>query len=196
MVTIHRAENTDDQERMTALLSILNEVAAKRFPLVFALHPRTAARLKTTLAGWQPHPRLHMIDPVGYLDSLALLANARVALTDSGGLQKEALFVGCPCVTLRAETEWIETLAGGANVLVDADSDRIRSAVDTFTALHPNGNANFSAQAEAAFGRGDAAANILQALDRFYLSRSATSVDTANATHGREPETIIEGARA
>jgi UDP-GlcNAc3NAcA epimerase len=196
MVTIHRAENTDDQERMAALLSTLNELAAKRFPLVFALHPRTAARLKTTLPGWLPHPRLQMIDPVGYLDSLALLANARVALTDSGGLQKEALFVGCPCVTLRAETEWVETLAGGANVLVGADPDRIRSAVDAFTAVYPRGNANFSLQTEGAFGRGDAAMNIIQALDRFHATSSATSMGAASGTHEREPEILVEGARA
>jgi len=196
LVTIHRAENTDDRSRMHALLSTLNDIAADRVPLVLPLHPRTAARLRAMLPDWHPHPQLHVIDPVGYLDSLALLGAARIALTDSGGLQKEAMFVGCPCVTLRAETEWVETLAAGANVLTDADPVRIHEAVETFCTRYPGGNADFSTQAAATFGRGDAAANILRELDIFCADRRASVERAAPANITTPTDLRIEGARA
>jgi UDP-N-acetylglucosamine 2-epimerase len=171
LVTLHRAQNTDDPERLAALLGAFNQIAANGLPLVFPLHPRTAGRISAALPRWSPDSRLRLIGPVGYLDSLALLSDARVALTDSGGLQKEALFLGCPCVTLRSETEWVETLQAGANVLTDADPARILSAVETWGARHPRGHANFSAQAASAFGAGDAAENILRKLASFRPAR-------------------------
>ena len=196
LVTIHRAENTDDRWRMQALLSTLNDIASERMPLVLPLHPRTAARLRAILPDWCAHPRLRVIEPVGYLDSLALLGAARIALTDSGGLQKEAMFVGCPCVTLRAETEWVETLTAGANVLTDADPARIHEAVDIFSERYPLGHADFSAQAEAAFGRGDAASSILRELERFCASRSTPGARPAPASTGTPAHITIEGVRA
>jgi UDP-N-acetylglucosamine 2-epimerase len=171
LVTLHRAQNTDDRQRLSALLGAFNGIAAKGLPLVFPLHPRTSARISAVLPDWRPEPRLHLTGPVGYLDSLALLANARVTLTDSGGLQKEALFVGCPCITLRAETEWVETLQAGANLLVDADASRILAAVESWSIRYPRGHADFSAQARVAFGAGNAAGSVLAELKRFCLKQ-------------------------
>jgi UDP-N-acetylglucosamine 2-epimerase len=88
-------------------------------------HPRTRSRL----TGIAPHVRV--IAPVGYLDMTALASQARVIVTDSGGLQKEAYWYGVPCVTLRPSTEWVDTVEVGANVLVDDDPDRIEAAVAT-----------------------------------------------------------------
>jgi UDP-N-acetylglucosamine 2-epimerase len=161
LVTLHRAGNTDNGARIVALLAALNDIASESLSLVFPLHPRTAARLSNFLPRWRPHPRLKLTNPVGYLDTLALLSNARVTLTDSGGLQKEAFFVGCPCVTLRSETEWHETVEAGANVLTDADPARIRAAVAQWSARYPRGNADFAKAADSAFGHGLAASNIL-----------------------------------
>ncbi len=172
VVTLHRAQNTDDPGRLVTLVDTLNRIAAEEMPLVFPLHPRTAARLKALAPSWQPHSRLLVIEPVGYYDSLRLLSNARVVLTDSGGLQKEAFFLGCPCITLRAETEWVETLEADANVLADADPARIRAALARWTALYPRGRADFSAQARAAFGSGDAAQRIVAQVCAFYARGS------------------------
>ena len=113
LATVHRAENTDDPERLAAVLAYLTEVAAER-PVILPLHPRTAgavARHGLDLAG------LTVIEPVGYLDMAALLDGCVAVYTNSGGLQKEAYFHRKPCVTLRDETEWVETLAAGWNRL-------------------------------------------------------------------------------
>jgi len=113
LATIHRAENTETAETLAAAVAYLSE-AAREVPVVFPLHPRTrqaSARFGVDLS------RLLVIDPVGYLDMTALLANCRRVLTDSGGLQKEAYFHRKPCVTLRDATEWIETIDTGWNRL-------------------------------------------------------------------------------
>jgi UDP-GlcNAc3NAcA epimerase len=196
LVTIHRAENTDDRWRMQTLLSTLNDIAAKRMPLVLPLHPRTAGRLKMMFSDWHPHPRLRVVEPVGYLDSLALLGAARIALTDSGGLQKEAMFLGCPCVTLRAETEWVETLTAGANVLTDVDPARIHKAIETLSTRYPLGNADFSGQAGAIFGHGGAASNILRELESFCAGGNALNVHSAPAATRTPADITIEGIRA
>ena len=117
LVTVHRASNTDEKGRLENLLQTFNEVAANELPLVFPVHPRTAHALKSKYADWSAHPRLHLVEPLGYLDILSLLDSAKMALTDSGGLQKEAFFLGCPCITLREETEWVETVEAGGNLL-------------------------------------------------------------------------------
>ena len=113
LATVHRAENTDSGRALTTVICYLNEQAAE-VPVVLPIHPRTraaAARNSIDLS------RLHVIDPVGYLDMIALLAGCRRVLTDSGGLQKEAYFLRKPCVTLRDATEWIETVEAGWNRL-------------------------------------------------------------------------------
>ncbi len=112
MLTVHRPVNADDPAALEQILFGINDLD---LPVVFPMHPRTRARNPAAPAG-QYH-NIKIIEPVGYLDSLALTHQARLAVTDSGGLQKEALFLGAPCVTLRGETEWTETLELGMNAL-------------------------------------------------------------------------------
>ena len=115
IATVHRQENTDDAALLAAVLDFL-EAKARERPLVFPVHPRTrratqAAKLKLE------RPGIRVIDPLGYLDMCQLLHNAALLITDSGGLQKEAYFHRVPCVTLRSETEWVETVDCGWNRL-------------------------------------------------------------------------------
>lgn len=143
--TVHRAENTDAPERLAAIVAHLEEAARER-PVVFPVHPRTRkalARHGLALEG----PRL--IDPLGYLDLSRLLASAAIVLTDSGGLQKEAYFHGVPCVTLRDETEWVETVSHGWN--------RLWRGADFVTPRRPIAD----------YGEGDAAGRIVDLIARF-----------------------------
>jgi UDP-GlcNAc3NAcA epimerase len=121
LVTVHREANVQP-DRLTRIAAALDRLDA---PLVFPAHPRTRA----ALAGI-PH-RFELIEPVGYLDFAALASQARVILTDSGGVQKEAYWYGVPCVTARPSTEWVDTVELGANVLVDDDPDRLVAAVES-----------------------------------------------------------------
>jgi UDP-N-acetylglucosamine 2-epimerase len=164
LVTIHRAENTDDAARLDALLTSLNAIAAEELPLVFPVHPRTRRLIEARGHAWAPHRRLSLLDPIGYLDILALAADARLVLTDSGGLQKEAFFLGCPVVTLRDETEWVETVQCGGNIVTGVDSVAILNAVRTWQARLPTGHGDFSAGVRAAFGDGHAAERIIDAV--------------------------------
>lgn len=128
LVTIHRAENTDDRERLQTLLSGLSEI---REPIIFPIHPRTQAALENL--GWTPPSHIRLLPPVPYFDMCALESNARVILTDSGGIQKEAYWLGVPCITLREETEWVETVETGWNQLVGAEAQRLHRALNTAT---------------------------------------------------------------
>lgn len=167
VVTVHRAENTNDTARLRRLVAAFDELARRGLTLVFPVHPRTAGVLRAHVAQWERHPRVRLVEPLGYLDMLNLVQNARVLLTDSGGLQKEAFFLGCPCITLRDETEWVETVAAGANAVVGTEPSRIIAAVAEWERRFPNGRADFSA-AQAAFGDGHAAERTLQALLVFH----------------------------
>lgn len=120
--TVHRVENTDDPERLAGIFEGLGRLDR---PVVMPLHPRTRARLKIS----EVAPNITLLDPISYLEMLTLVREARCVLTDSGGLQKEALWLGVPCVTLRDETEWTETLERGWNQLVGTDPDTIMQAV-------------------------------------------------------------------
>jgi UDP-N-acetylglucosamine 2-epimerase len=128
LATVHRAENTDSKERLGAILTALNALA-RETPVVFPLHPRTAIMAKAH--GLEPLlASLCVIPPVGFLDMMALEKSARVIFTDSGGVQKEAYFHRVPCITLRGETEWVETVEAGWNVLAGAESaDAVVDAV-------------------------------------------------------------------
>ncbi len=120
LATAHRAGNVDDPERLGMLVRLLGEMP---LPVVFALHPRTRSRLAAAglLAELERSDRVLLTPPLGYVELTALLCHARAVLTDSGGLQKEAYLAGVPCITLRKNTEWTETVEGGWNTLVDLD---------------------------------------------------------------------------
>ncbi len=128
LATVHRAENTDDPGRLRTIFESLETVAYEGLPVVVPLHPRTRAAFSSFL--FNPDSlRLRILEPLSYLDMLVLEKNARVILTDSGGVQKEAFFFGVPCVTLREETEWVETVDAGWNTLVGSDPEKIIRAV-------------------------------------------------------------------
>lgn len=168
LVTVHRSENTDDERRLGSLLTAFNDIAANMLRLVFPIHPRTAKLLSSRFSGWLPNPRLHIIEPVGYLDMLRLISHARITLTDSGGLQKEALFLGCPCITLREETEWVETVQAGANILAGVDPCKVRDAISSWETQLSAGKPDFSATVRTSFGDGHAADRICDAILAFH----------------------------
>ena len=151
LVTLHRAETTDVVSRLGDVLQALEEI---RFPIILPIHPRLKHLLGNDgLALLRNIPHMNLIDPVGYLEMLRLEKNARFILTDSGGVQKEAYFLGVPCLTMRNETEWVETLHGDWNVLVGTRASTILSAVKkTLTRRnHMQEERRFSS-----FGDGDA----------------------------------------
>jgi len=120
--TVHRAANTDDPDRLE---SIIRGLAAAPLPVVLPAHPRTVDRLQTHNLWELATEELQIIKPVGYLDFVRLLDGAAQVATDSGGIQKEAFYLDTPCVTLREETEWPETVSAGWNVLVGANSEQL-----------------------------------------------------------------------
>jgi UDP-N-acetylglucosamine 2-epimerase len=129
LVTAHRAGNVDDPDRLELLVGLLEALPERT---IFPVHPRTRARLAAGggLERLERAPHLALTPPLGYLDFMALAAGARAILTDSGGLQKEALLLGVPCVTLRDRTEWVETVESGWNVLTDLDREATLRALD------------------------------------------------------------------
>ncbi len=132
LATVHRASNTNDPSKLREIVSALGAAGEK---IVFPVHPRTRKALEANeiVLG----SNLCATDPVSYLDMLELEKNARVILTDSGGVQKEAFWFGVPCITMRAETEWVETVDAGWNTLTGTNKDRILAALQ---APHPNAN--------------------------------------------------------
>lgn len=127
LATIHRPENTDRPGCLMNILNAFNRIDEK---IIFPVHPRT--RKAIGQFDWVPLPHISLIEPVGYLDMIALEKSARMILTDSGGIQKEAYWLGVPCITLRKETEWVETIAAGWNVLTGADEEKIINAARSF----------------------------------------------------------------
>jgi len=127
LVTIHRPGNTDDPHNLAHIMAALNEIDEE---IIFPAHPRTSRAIEQL--GCQLAPTVKLLEPVSYLDMLALERNARLILTDSGGVQKEAYFFGVPCVTLREETEWVETAEAGWNLLVGASKRKITQAAREF----------------------------------------------------------------
>ncbi len=130
VATAHRAGNVDDPERLGRLVEVLAR-GARTAPVIFAVHPRTRARLEAAGALDSLEERgIRAIDPLGYLDMTALVRASRAVLTDSGGLQKEAFLASVPCVTMREETEWVETVEAGWNRLVGLDPEAAAAALE------------------------------------------------------------------
>lgn len=130
IVTIHRAGNTDDPAMLATLLDYV-AAQAGGMPMIFPIHPRTLAATRKAGAD-ASRPGLRIVEPLGYLDMCKLLHHARIVFTDSGGLQKEAYFHRVPCVTLRSETEWTETIECGWNRLWEAPDYRPRREVEEY----------------------------------------------------------------
>lgn len=130
--TIHRAENTDSEERLRSIFSALLEMASPDCPVVLPLHPRTRGCLERygLLPALEKHPGICLTSPLGFLDMVALEKHATAILTDSGGVQKEAYFHRTPCITLRDETEWVETVDAGWNQLAGWRTDQILGCLD------------------------------------------------------------------
>jgi UDP-GlcNAc3NAcA epimerase len=127
LATVHRAENTDDAKGLRGIVAGLAAIA-QSMPVVLPLHPRTRSALERFGLFESASAALRLIGPVGYYDMVQLESAARAIATDSGGVQKEAFFHAVPCLTLREETEWVELIDAGANVLAGSDPDRIRAA--------------------------------------------------------------------
>jgi len=163
IATIHRAENTTPGE-LGVLLNAINDAAARFGRIVFPMHPRTSSILQSDLLNWRPAANLVVTTPFGYLDMLALIQSASWVLTDSGGLQKEAFFLNCPCITLRNETEWVETLRDHANCIAGSDGARL---AEKLTELAQSPRRRFDCAprgGDGPFGRGDAAERIVEAV--------------------------------
>lgn len=167
--TLHRAELTDTP---ALLLSVLEALSRLSLPVVLAIHPRTRAAART--AGWtEPDdPRLRVVPAVGYLESLALAAGARVVITDSGGVQREAYWLGVPCITVRTETEWTETVELGANRLVAP-----AAVVSQLDAVVAERLAAARAWDRSVYGDGAAAARIAAAVGSLLGRHSSTVAD-------------------
>jgi UDP-GlcNAc3NAcA epimerase len=156
LFTVHRAENTDDPERMAVIVGALGALASS-MPIVWPLHPRTRAVLQCAGHLDRLCAAVHIIDPVGYLDMVQLERFAAVIATDSGGVQKEAFFYKVPCITLREETEWVELVHAGWNrVVPPVDPTALRAAV--LAAVGTSGSE------VAPYGTGDAALRIVERL--------------------------------
>ena len=153
LATIHRAENTDEPHILRDIIEALNLVAGEIAPVLWPVHPRTRNKMREINIMLD---RLHLIEPIGYLEMQAYLSAARGVLTDSGGVQKEAAFHRVPTVTLREETEWPETVERGCNTLVGTQPQRIVMAADQCQGKAPHCDA---------FGDGHAARRIVEIIE-------------------------------
>jgi len=135
LVTLHRPANVDDPRMLTGILAALEEISRK-IPLLFPVHPRTRTNMAAVESGRSDH-RLHVVDPLGYLEFLSLQSRAALVITDSGGIQEETTYLGIPCLTLRENTERPVTLMEGTNVLVGSDPGRL---IEEVTAILSRGS--------------------------------------------------------
>jgi UDP-GlcNAc3NAcA epimerase len=161
LTTIHRAENTDNNERLTSIFETINELSLDhKLKFVLPLHPRTIKMLqletnKQLYNKIQNNDNLKIISPTSYTKMLLLEKNAKIVMTDSGGVQKEAYFFNKPCIVLRKETEWVELVENNAAILANADAEKIKSAFEKVLKLN---NVN----ATPLFGDGNAASFIVE----------------------------------
>ena len=150
--TIHRQENTDSPENLKSIISGLNEINCLT-PVVVPIHPRT----RNILAQLDIVPEFKLIDPVGYFDMIMLLKTCELVITDSGGVQKEAFFFGKHCITLREQTEWVELVENGFNILVGSDKSKLFSAFQELSKKRSDFSINL-------YGNGAAAKMIAEAV--------------------------------
>ena len=148
-LTVHRPSNTDDKTNLENIITALESEN-----IIFPAHPRTVAAIEKH--GIQLSESIRKIKPIHYLDSLTLIKNAKKVITDSGGIQKEAYFLGVPCITLREETEWVETVEDGWNILTGADPEKIEHSLENFK---PTGERSSS------YGDGKASEKIVSILE-------------------------------
>lgn len=155
LATIHRAENTNSKERLS---NIIEALSISGMDIILPLHPRTKKYMEEY--GIIPGKNVLIIEPVGYLDMIKLEANSSRIITDSGGVQKEAYFLKKPCITLRDETEWVETVENGWNILAGSNRDKIIEAINNFNPSH---------EQKDVFGDGKASYHIAEVLDNINL---------------------------
>lgn len=153
LVTIHRAENTNDINRMKNIIKAINESGEN---IIFPIHPRTRKYLSNYNLKFSDNVKV--IEPVGYLEMICLELYSQKIMTDSGGVQKEAYFMKKPCITVRDETEWVETLQSGWNVLTGTDTSKILDAIQNFKPVKKQ---------EPIFGDGNSAQKIVNIIDKW-----------------------------
>ena len=158
LVTVHRAENTDDINNLKNIVTAINSIAENE-TVVFPLHPRT--KRKISEFDIDISSKVRLLPPVGYLQMLSLEIRSSVILTDSGGIQKEAYFSKVPCITMREETEWVETIQMGCNCLTSADTERILEAY--YNAKKPG-----KKEYPSLYGNGKAGEKIVSALKKVF----------------------------
>jgi UDP-GlcNAc3NAcA epimerase len=156
LATVHRAENTNDEKKLRSIIKSFNILNSK-IPVFLPLHPRTKKYIKK----YNLIPEFKIIDPVGYLEMITLIKNSKLIMTDSGGLQKEAFFFNKPCITLRDETEWVELINIGANILCDTST--VDSILNKFDRMIDK-NLVFDS---GLYGGGNAASMIVDTLNKF-----------------------------
>lgn len=152
LATVHRAENTNNIERLKSIFLAFEKISIEGLPIIVPVHPRTQQILKTAGMSFN---NVQLIDPVSYLDMLLLEKQAQVILTDSGGVQKEAYWMNVPCITLRDETEWVETVEHGWNLVSGTDCEKI---------IHTVKNIKIPELKPSLYGNGEAAEQIVAIL--------------------------------
>jgi UDP-GlcNAc3NAcA epimerase len=153
LLTCHRAENTDDSALLEIILKAIHTLSVK-IPVVFPLHPRTKKLVKKYGLGHLTKNFIN-VEPLDYMDMIALEKSAKMILTDSGGVQKEAFFFNVPCITMREETEWVETVNMGCNKVVGASESKIIDAYNFFS------NSPLKANNKKPYGLGNSAEKIV-----------------------------------
>ena len=164
ILTVHRPSNTDKRV-LLPLLKTLDKAAQQGIPLLFPVHPATRAILGNSVEHFSGS--IQFTEPLGYLDMLLAVKQARIVLTDSGGLQKEAAFLGTSCITLREETEWTETVDIGVNQLVGTDAEKITKAIENAAGSSDGFSDNIKNMIDENFGNGNAARLIVNDLLSF-----------------------------
>jgi UDP-N-acetylglucosamine 2-epimerase (non-hydrolysing) len=170
VLTVHRPENVDYHETLSNLLQAI--VQLRELTMVFPVHPRTMERLRTTglLKRLKEAEHVRLVDPVGYHEMLQLVKHAKMVLTDSGGLQKEAFWLHTPCVTIRETTEWVETVQLGANTLAKNGESIIQKAREFLATENLKDRLR---KLPNPFGDGKASAKVVESLKRFAHARSS-----------------------